>query len=84
MKHSRGKKKLTFSHTAIRSTAQSSHLRRTAKEFLTQGLSYFGTTLESLIRLIPYKTSNYRQTYLVYKMGNKEERYLTRYITGTH
>lgn len=43
----KGKKtKQTFTHTAIRSTAQSSHLRRTAKEFLTH-LAYFGIILET-------------------------------------
>lgn len=77
------KNKQTFTHTAIRSTAQSSHLRRTAKEFLTERLPYFGTTLESKLsptNIRPQTTD--RQTCFT-EMGNKEEHFLAPYMMGT-
>lgn len=85
MKHFRGKKKnpkQTFTHTAIRSTAQSSHLKRTAKEFLTQGLPYFGTTLETKLsptNIRPQTTD--RQTCFT-EIGNEQENFLAPYMKG--
>lgn len=74
------KNKQTFTHTAIRSTAQSSHLKRTAKEFLTQGLPYFGTTLEtklSPINIRPQTTD--RQTCFT-EIRIEQEKFLAPHI----
>lgn len=85
LKHFRGKKtKQTFTHTAIRSTAQSSYLRRTAKEFLTQGLPYFGTSLETKLsstNIRPQTTD--RQTCFT-ETGNEQENFLALFMMDTH
>lgn len=79
-------KQLTFTHTQstkVYSPEQSSQENsQTVPD--TRFILFWNHTGAPVVTAWSHKTSNYRQTYLFYKMGNKQERYLTRYIMGTH
>lgn len=83
MKHFRGKKnKQTFTHTAVRSTAQSSRLKRTAKEFLTQGLPNFGTTLETKLSPINIRPQTIDRQTCFTEIGIEQENFLAPCMKG--
>lgn len=79
-------KQLTFTHThstKVYSPEQSSQENsQTVPD--TRFILFRNHTGALVVTAWSHKTSNDRQPYLFYKMGNKQEHYLTRYITGTH
>lgn len=66
----------------MKSTAQSSHLTRTAKEFLTQGLPYFGTKLETKLSPINIRTQTTDRQTCFTEMGNEQKNFLSPYMKG--
>lgn len=68
----------------MRSTAQSSHLRRIATEFLTQGLPYFGTTLETKLSPTNRRPQTTDRQTCFTETGNEQEKFLAPYMMDTH